>query len=158
MKKISKKLWTYSIIFLTRSVFFNLALIFSIIALVYVSDGMTLYASLAIAFAGSWLLLNLSGHFTWSKLSKNERALYFGIRRHGPKVVQVTKAEIERRGGQQDSLEILRDTDSSLEVMMLINGTFSLINILVGSKWISAARKFNKNNDSFDFEIVDKEV
>ena len=158
MKKVTKKLWMYGIGFLWRSILFNIAFAFSITALVFVRDGFTVWAGIAIGFASAWLTQNFINHFIWSKLSKNERALYFGIRRHGPKVVRITEKEIKRRTGQQDALEILRDTDSSLEVMMLINGTFSLINILVGSKWIMYARQFNKNNDSFDFEIVKGEI
>lgn len=157
MKKISTKLWTYSILFLLRAIMFNVALAFAITALVYVGDGMTTWAIIAIASAGTWFALNVINHLIWSTMSKNERGLYFGIRRYGPEVVKVTKAEMKRRTGQQDVLEVLRDTDASLEIQMIINGTATLVNVLVGTKWIHHARKFNKNLDVFDFEVVDHE-
>ncbi len=153
MKKVTLKLWIYGIGFLVRSLLFNVALAFSITALVKVHQGLTIWAIIAIVLAVSWFLQNVFNHITWSRLSKLEKALYFGIRRFGDKVVEVTEKEMNRRTGQQDLLEMLRDTDSSLEIQMAINGAFTLINVFVGTKWILNARLFNKNTYEFGYVI-----
>lgn len=155
MKKITKKLWAYGVSFLVRAFLFDLALGFSIVSLVFVKDGLTVWAILAISFASWWLLQNLISHLIFSKLERDEKALYFGLRRFGLNVVQVHEDEIKKRSGQNDSLEILRDTDSSLEIQMLINGTFWLINILVGIKWLYHAIKFNKNEERLEIQIIE---
>jgi len=154
MKKITSKLWMYGINFLIRSITFNVALAFAITSLVYVKDGFTIWAIIAIALSGIWVLLNLTGHLIWATMEKKERALYFGIRRFKADVVKVTEKEISRRTGQVDVLEVLRDTDSSLEVMMLINGTGPLVNVLVGTKWLYWAIRFHNNEDIFKYEVI----
>ncbi|NQZ65893.1 MAG: hypothetical protein HRT99_01590 [Mycoplasmatales bacterium] len=154
MKKVTRKLWIYGIGFLMRGLIFNFALAFTIVALVKVHDGFTIWAIIAIALSSFWIFQNVFNHIIWSTLSKNERALYFGIRRFGSKVVQVTEKEISRRTGQQDLLEMLRDTDSSLEVQMAINGAFTLINVFIGIKWIINAIQFNKNIYVFEYKII----
>ena len=156
MNKISPKLWAYGIIFIIRALIFNIALGFAITSLVFVKDGLTIWAIVSISLASLWISVNITNHIIWSKMTHNERALYFGIRRHGHNVVQVTEKEIKRRTGQQDVLEILRDTDSSLEIQMLVNGTGIFINLFVGIKWIGLAKKFNNNSDVFKFEIIKK--
>ena len=157
MKKITRKLWIYGIGFLLRSIIFNISLGFSIASLVFVKEGFTIWAIIAISVASFWVIVNIANHLVWGSMSKNERALYFGIRRHGKEVVEVTEKEIKRRTGQQDILEILRDTDSSLEIQMLINGSGTFVNTFVGIKWIHWARLFNKNQDIFEFKIVKEE-
>ena len=155
MQKITTKLWTYGISFLVRAFLFDLALGFSIAALVFVKDGFTIWAILAVAFTGAWFLQSVTAHLIFSKLDRGEKALYFGLRRFGTKVVQVHEDELKRRSGQNDSLEILRDTDSSLEIQMLINGTFWLINIMIGIKWLHHAIKFNNNEEKLVIQVVD---
>ena len=157
MEKVPAKLWAYSIGFLIRAIYFNVAFAFAITALVYVKNGYTVWAVLATIFVSLWLIQNISNHLMWRKLSKDQKALYFGIRRYGKNVVQVTQDEINRRTGQQDLLEILRDTDASLEIQMLINGTATLVNVFIGIKWIYWAKLFNNNSDIFKFEVVKKE-
>ena len=154
MKKITSKLWMYGINFLVRAIAFNISLAFAIVALVYVKDGLTMWAIISIASISAWLVLNITGHLIWASMKKNERALYFGIRRFKADVVKVTEKEISRRSGQADILEVLRDTDSSLEVMMLINGTGPLVNVLVGTKWLYWAIRFHNNEDIFKYEVV----
>ena len=157
MKKVTGKLWVYGITFLLRAFIFDLALGFTIAALVMVKDGLTLWAIISIAFAGTWVFLWALAHFTWMKLSHGERALYFGLRRYGVNVVKVYEDEVNRRTGQRDTLEILRDTDASLEIQMIINGTFWLINIMIGIKWIYHAVKFSKNEETLTIEVVKEE-
>lgn len=158
MKKIPGKLWTYAIIFLIRATIFNVALGFAITALVFVSEGMTIWAILSIAFSGAWLLINITNHLIWSTLTNNQRALYFGIRRHGAEVVKVADAEVKKRSGQNDILEIMRDTDGSLEIQMMVNGAATFVNVFIGVKWIHFGLKFNKNSDVFKYEVVKGDI
>ena len=158
MKKIPGKLWIYAIIFLIRAITFNVALGFAITALVFVSEGMTIWAILAIIFIGMWILINITNHSIWSTLTNNQRALYFGIRRHGAEVVKVADAEVKRRTGQNDILEIMRDTDGSLEIQMMVNGAATLVNVFIGVKWIHLAFQFNKNSDVFQYEVINGDI
>jgi len=39
---------------------------------------------------------------------------------------------------------------------MLINGTGILINVLVGIKWLYWAIRFHKNDDIFEYEVIEE--
>ncbi|MCK5945668.1 MAG: hypothetical protein KAG04_00190 [Mycoplasmataceae bacterium] len=154
MKKLTKRLWSYGLVFLIRSIIFNVALAFSIVAIVYKSEGLTIWAYVAIGTAGTWLLLNISGHITWYKMSVNERALYYAIRKHGSNVVELTEAEVKRKTGQPDIHEIFTDTDSGLEIKMIVNGAATFVNVFIGVKWIHFAKMFNKDKTTFNWTIT----
>lgn len=155
MKKVSFKMWIYAIGFLAKAILFNVVLVFAIIALIHVQEGYTVWANISVILALLWVFQNFLSHFIWLSLSRKERALYFGIRRHGHEVVKVTEKEVNSKMGQRDIMELFRDTDSSLEIQMAINGTMTLINVFVGIKWIKNAILFNKNLYIFEYEIVE---
>ena len=153
MKKITKKVWAYAINFLLRAIMFNVALVFAIIALVYYKDGLTKWAYVAIASVGTWVAQQVIGHSIWACMKVEERALYFAIRKHGKKVVELTEAEVKHKTGQPDIHEIFTDTDSGLEIKMIVNGTATLVNVFIGIKWLNSAIHFHKDATVFKWHI-----
>ena len=152
MKKITGKMWSYTTNFILKNILFNLALAFAIVALVYVKDGLTIWAMLSISFAASWGVLLIVSHIIWASMSRGERALWLAIRRHGKDIIAITDSEITKKG-QKDMLEILSDTDAGLEIQMIINGTGTFINLFVGIKWIHFARKFHNHENEFTYHL-----
>ncbi|MCP4336836.1 MAG: hypothetical protein GY679_03240 [Mycoplasma sp.] len=150
MNKISKKIWAYATNFLIEAINFNIALVFSIIALVYRKQGLGIWAIIAISISSTWALQVIIKHTIWYKMEKIERALYLAIRKHGKKIIEITSSEI-KSSGQSDIHEVLTDTDNGLEVQMIINGTGTFINVFIGVKWFIHARNFNKNNSEFKY-------
>lgn len=142
----------YTTNFILRSLSFNLALALSIVALVKMGDGYTIWATIAISFASAWLLLAITSHIIWYVMSKGERALWIAIRRHGKKIIEITDKEISKTG-QKDMLEILSDADEGLEIKMLINGTGTLVNLYIGIKWVVNAHRFNKHEGEFTYHL-----
>ena len=84
----------------------------------------------------------------------NERALYYAIRKHGKNVVELTDKEVNRKTGQPDIHEIFTDTDSGLEVKMIVNGAITFVNVFIGVKWLYMARQFNKDKSTFNWTIT----
>ncbi len=154
MKKITAKLWAYGITFFIRAIIFNVALAFSITALVYFRDGFQIWAIIAVAFASLWFSLILLGHLLWILMSREERILYFGIRRFGKKRAEVSKKEVSRKFGQADLHSILSDVDRGLEIQMIINGAFTLLNVFIGFQWLRFAIDFHKDTSVFEVKIV----
>ena len=161
MKKITGITWAYASIFLIKAILFNIALGFSIAAVVVAinddESSLSIWAIIAIATAASWISLLIVNHVIWSKMSKDERALYLAIRKHGKKIVEITESEVGA-SGQHDIHEVLTDTDNGLEIQMIINGTGTFINVFIGTKWFAHARKFNANDNSFHYNITKKEI
>ena len=155
MKKITAKLWTYGITFFVRAIIFNVALAFSIVAIVYHSDGMGTWAITAIAVAGTWFLLILVGHLFWMLMSRKERILYFAIRRFGKDKAEVSKKEVSRKFGQSDMHSLLSDVDRGLEIQMIINGAFTLLNVFIGFQWLRFALDFHRDTSVFEVQLVD---
>ena len=155
MKKISAKLWTYGITFFVRAIIFNVALAFAITAIVYVADGMTVWAIIAIAAGGTWASLILLGHMFWMLMSRKERILYFAVRRFGKDKAVVSKKEISRKFGQSDMHSLLSDVDRGLEIQMIINGAFTLLNVFIGFQWLRFALDFHRDTSVFEVQLVD---
>ena len=154
MKKLTKRLWFYGINFLIRSIMFNVALAFSIVAILFRDQGLGTWAIIAIASASTWVLQNIIGHLSWAAMSETERALYFAIRKHGSNVVELTEAEVKRKTGQPDIHEIFTDTDSGLEIKMIVNGAATFVNVFIGVKWLYFANMFHKDSSTFKWNIT----
>ena len=154
MKKLTKRLLFYGINFLVRSIILNVSIAFSIVALVFMNEGLGTWALIAIGTASLWALQNIVGHISWASMSETERALYFAIRKHGSNVVELTEAEVKRKTGQPDIHEIFTDTDSGLEIKMIVNGAATFVNVFIGVKWLYFANMFHKDSSTFKWNIT----
>ncbi|MCC3160925.1 MAG: hypothetical protein K4H23_04510 [Mollicutes bacterium PWAP] len=161
LNKVPAIVKNYSINFLLSSIFFNLFLASIISLIVYSINGTLKWDKFSTSwsiwfslfFGINWLIQSSIKHFNWYRMTRAERAVFIALRRFGKNAVIVSNKEIDRRFGQKDLLEIIKDTDKSEEMGMLINGLATFINIYIGIKILLHIKKYNISKQKFKFII-----